>query len=180
MDALPVVVRRHLVVELVRNLNETGSWSGATHVQKCMFFLEHMLNVPAGYDFVIYYYGPFSFDLDRDLVLLQSRGWLTVKREAGYGVHYRPGPRAPRARPDVGDHAWRSLRSVAELFGGKGVKDLELMATTYYVYKGLDGRTRGEAEAVSVVRQLKPHLSEDAIRSAWRELQRIEQCLARG
>lgn len=174
----PVSVRRQLIVELVRRLNATGSWSGATHIQKCVFFLRHMFDVDVGYDFVIYYYGPFSFDLDKDLVLLRFRGWLTVDREPGYGVHYRPGPKAPQPTDEMIEAVSPSIDRVAELFGKKGVKELELMATTYYVRKGLDGRSREEAEALTAISRLKPHFCVDEIREAWRELTRIERSLS--
>jgi uncharacterized protein YwgA len=143
-----------------------------------VFFLKHLLSVPVGYDFVIYHYGPFSFDLDGDLVLLCFRRWLTTDREPGYGPHYRPGPEAPQATDKGIAAVVPSIDQVVDLFGARRARQLELMATTYYVFKGLDGRQRDEGEALATVGRLKPHFSEDEIREAWRELALIERRLS--
>jgi len=59
--------RESLLALLVEALNQRGSWSGSTHIQKSAFFLQDLGETPLDYDFVIYRYGPFSFELRDDL-----------------------------------------------------------------------------------------------------------------
>jgi len=164
---------RLLVVELVRELNLVGSWSGATHVQKCTFFLREMAAVPVPYEFVIYHYGPFSFDLDEDLALMRFQGWLEIRSEEGYGVHYRPGSRRLPRLPDGLEQFKRALKWVAGRFGRLDAKRLELLATTYYVQRRMaKGGLPSERETVvSTVRRLKPHFRDADVAQAIETLQ---------
>lgn len=169
---------RALVVELVRHLNRVRSWSGATQIQKCTFFLRHLLGVPLPYDFVIYHYGPFSFELDEDLVLMRFRGWLDVEREEDYGVHYHPGPKAPGELPTSVEKFRDEVETVVSLFGKADVKRLELLATSYYLRQKLAEKGRSRGEIVAAVKRLKPHFEESQIFGALSELDRIERTRA--
>ena len=168
-----------LVVTLVRELNRVQSWSGATHVQKCVFFLRELTRVPVPYEFVIYHYGPFSFDLDDDLAFMRMRGWLEVESGDGYGVHYHPGPQAPGELPESVARFHDSVRWVAERFGKAEAKRLELLATSFYVWKrmGTGGEAPREPDVIAAVKGLKPHFSEAAIGAALQELHAIQRCL---
>ena len=155
-----------LVVELVRQLNRVRSWSGATHVQKSTFFLRHLFGVPLPYEFVIYHYGPFSFELDEDLALMRFRGWLEAELGDGYGVHYHPGPKAPRQLPRTVRQFRDEVKSVARLFGKADAKWLGLLATSYYVQEKMAAGGRSSDEIVAAVKRLKPHFGESGISAA--------------
>ena len=164
---------RLLIVELVSELNRVGSWSGATHVQKCTFFAREMAGIPVPYEFVIYHYGPFSFDLDEDLALMRFEGWLEITSEEGYGVHYHPGrKRLPRFPNEVEPYR-RALKWVAERFGVLDAKRLELLATTYYVQRRMAAgdRPSGRETVISTVRRLKPHFADSDVAQAMATLQ---------
>ena len=172
--------RKWVVVELVRQLNETGSRTGSTHIQKCTFFLQFLFRLPLGYSFVIYHYGPYSFDLEDELAILRWRGWLTVEPDRdGYGVHYRIGPAASNRQAGLTEDQEGAVRSAVDYLGSRPVRMLELLATTYYLYKGLDGKRRTVEQAVNAVLALKPHFSEAEVQGALQELARIEEAVAR-
>lgn len=170
---MPLNDRYRLIVELVRRLNESDSWTGSTHLQKCIFFFQYLFKVPMGYRFVIYHYGPFSFELDEELALLRIRGWLEISPEPGYGVHYRPGKEAPNIESGTVCNHEDELNIVARLLGGLSVKQVELLATTYYVVNGLDGRERDLNTAFQKIHQLKPHFKEGEIEEGYRQLEEL-------
>ena len=55
-----------LVLLLLDQMSKQDSWCGETHVQKCAFFLQEGLEVPLDFEFIMYKYGPFSFELRGD------------------------------------------------------------------------------------------------------------------
>lgn len=168
--------RRSLIVALIQQLNRRGSWSGSTHVQKCAFFLQHLYGLDMGYSFVIYHYGPYSFDLEEELALGRWQGWVTVEPDpSGYGVHYQPGTNHPEGGSGLSDAHRRVVDAVVDRLGGLRVRQLELLATTYYLQKGLDGRIRDEEKLVADVLALKPHFDQEDVQKAIQELAEIER-----
>ena len=77
--------RSALVVALVNRLSQRGSWCGETHIQKTTYFLQGLLNVPTGFEFILYKHGPFSFDLRDELARLRAYGYLDLSPEPPYG-----------------------------------------------------------------------------------------------
>ena len=53
MTALENIERWALVAKLVQGMREKRGWAGETHIQKTLFFLKHLLQVPVGYTFVL-------------------------------------------------------------------------------------------------------------------------------
>jgi len=49
MDSLK---RTAIILELIERMKEQGSWCGETHIQKCSYFLQEMMAVPMGFDFI--------------------------------------------------------------------------------------------------------------------------------
>ncbi|MBO8140936.1 MAG: hypothetical protein H0Z37_01985 [Firmicutes bacterium] len=168
--------RRSVTVALIRELNRHGSWSGSTHVQKCVFFLQHLYGVDLGYPFVIYHYGPYSFELEEELALGRWQGWVNVEPDpSGYGVHYKPGAIGGDDGPELPEAHRRAIGDVVEHLGCRRVRELELLATAYFFQKGLDGRDRTDRDVVEAVVALKPHFTQDEVREALRELAEVEQ-----
>lgn len=178
MRALAVWERRQLVVRLVHELNLIGSRCGSTHVQKCSFFLQAASGVPLGYNFVIYHYGPYSFGLEDDLAVLRSKGWLeAVPDPEGYGVHYQVGRAYEEAGLNVAEQYREAIRRVVRSLGTRRVRELELLATACFLYRGVDGRTRDERVTVQEVLGLKPHFSAREVRAALQEVAQLESAL---
>ena len=55
--------RDAVLLSLVGEMINKGSWCGETHIQKAAYFLQVLLEVPLEFDFILYKHGPFSFDL---------------------------------------------------------------------------------------------------------------------
>ncbi|MEA2328301.1 MAG: hypothetical protein QOE68_3260 [Thermoanaerobaculia bacterium] len=54
-----------IVATPVKECRAREAFCGETMVQKSVFFLQELLNVPLAFDFQLYIYGPFSYELQR-------------------------------------------------------------------------------------------------------------------
>lgn len=128
--------RDAILMELVGRLRECGSWCGETHIQKATYFLQELLNVPTGFPFMLYWYGPFSFELRDELTELRADGLLRLIPQEPYGPRFEPTELStelraefPKTLKKYNDH----ITYLAERLGGKGVAELERLATALYV-----------------------------------------------
>jgi hypothetical protein len=167
--------RAALLTELVEQMRGHDSWCGETHLQKATYFLQELLSVELGYDFVVYKHGPFSFDLRDEL-----EGFASDKL-----IRYQPQvpPYGPRITvTDEGEGVQemyqRTLASqadkiafVAEKLDARGVIDLERLATALYVT--LDAPEESMEQRARLLRELKPHIPEPAALRAVRTVDEI-------
>jgi hypothetical protein len=170
-----------LILQFVRELEKVGSFAGETHIQKGLFFAQSMYGVHTGFKFVPYRYGPFSFEIRQALNDLQAMGLLTVIPDPnGYGVHYAITERGKKwlkmLEGSIRDEA-ETLRKVAEKFGRRTAKELELLATIQFVRRYLDEKGEGdkEKEIVSYTRSMKPWLKGEEILSGLEKLRQTEK-----
>ena len=85
--------RAAILTELMDQLRANGSWCGETHVQKATYFLQEVLGVPTGFEYILYKHGPYSFDLTADLTALRADFLMEFNhRSPGYGPGLVPTP----------------------------------------------------------------------------------------
>ena len=163
-----------LLTRLIEGLCSKGDWCGETHVQKTAFFVQELLGVPLGFQFILYKHGPFSFDLRDELTALRADGLLELEPRT-YGAQLVPTKQCGYIQgiyPKTMEKYERSIGFIVEKFGGKGVVELERLATAFYV-----GKRSGEGEPVDSrarkVTELKPHITIEKARDAVREVDQI-------
>ena len=165
-----------LLTRLMERLRENGSWCGETHIQKSTLFLQDLMEVPLGFDFIMYKHGPFSFDLRYELTALRADELIRIELQRPYGPRYAPTDHSKYIQGlspiTLGKYEDR-IEFVAEQLGGKGVTELERLATALYV-------THHRAETGASVddrsRQLtefKPHVSSESARAAVEDVDRV-------
>ena len=148
-----------IVARLVEMMRADGSWAGETHVQKTIFFLKRLLNVPTRYDFVLYMHGPYSFDLHDDLGAMRANSILALKPQAHYGASFELGQFGERAinrSKETVEQYEEQLRFMSKHIGGENIRTLERYSTALYV-KFLNP----DADDTSVqdeIMRLKPHI----------------------
>src|SRR5437773_6101487 len=76
-----------IVAALTHRLRSRGSWCGETHIQKATYFLQELLQVHTGFEFILYKHGPFSFDLRDTITEMRADGVLEI--------HQQPYPYGP-------------------------------------------------------------------------------------
>ncbi len=161
-----------VLTKLIGELRRHGSWAGETHVQKASYLLQEVTGVPLGYEFVLYHYGPFSFDLRDELTALRADRLIDLEPQREYGPKLAATGQAERLHEDFGRTLGRygpAIAFVARKLGGKGVYQLEKLATALYVTKEL-GETASVEERAEELHRLKPHVSPEEAQAAIEEI----------
>ncbi len=167
--------KRALTLRLMTALKENGSWCGETHIQKAMYCVQTIMELPTDFEFVLYKHGPFSFDLSDEIGALRADELLDIKLNA-----YPYGPSLfvtkygqalmDRFPKTVGEYADK-INFIAEKFGARGVAELERLATALYVTSENSHST--EEERANTIHKLKPHVSKEAAMIAVCEIDSI-------
>jgi uncharacterized protein YwgA len=170
--------RSGIVATLVKDCRAQKAFCGETMIQKSVFFMQELLNVPLGFDFQLYIYGPFSFELQRHLASMMADDMITV-RPMEYGATFEPGEQLGflerHAARAIGTHR-NAVDFVVKNLAGRGVKQLERLATALYFTVTTDD-TSIEGRA-TWIREVKPHISADEARKAVEEVDRWRAELA--
>jgi len=150
-----------VVVSLVGEMLENGSWCGETHIQKVAYFLQSLMRVPIGYAFVLYKHGPYSFELHDDLTAMRANHFLDTKSRDPYGPSFQQGElgslvtaRFPKSIDQFKPH----IDFIANQLGDKGVVELERLATAQLVTLKHATPQASVDERARKVRKLKPHI----------------------
>ncbi len=152
-----------ILTRLVSEMREQGSWCGETHIQKAVYLMQELLDVPLDFEYTLYKHGPFSFDLRDELTAL--RGDEYFKLEAmpiPYGPKLQVKERADYIQKKFPRTLGRNeqfIDFIAETAADRGVDELEGLATALYVTRNLG--TDHESERAEELHRLKPHISED-------------------
>ena len=160
----------------MEQLRAHASWCGETHVQKATYFLQEVLGVPTGFEYILYKHGPYSFDLTAELTALRADFLMEYNhRSPGYGPALVPTSTSAELRAryprTLGQYA-RRIEFIARVFGAKGVAELEKLAPAIYVTREL-GASAGASERASRLHALKPHVNPADAIAAVHECDRI-------
>lgn len=166
-----------VLTRLLDRLRDHGSWGGETHVQKAAYCLQTLLGVPLDFQFVLYRYGPFSFDLRDELTALRADDLLGLEIRAPYGpklVTTEQGKIWQDRYPKTLGRYEAAIEFVARALGQEDVAGLEKVATALYVTEQLGAASPVEARAARL-HEVKSHIPLDAAREAVRRLDRIRE-----
>lgn len=170
--------RTAIVSALAKSLASRGSWCGETHLQKATFFLERLMGVRLGFDFILYKHGPYSFDFRDHLAAMRADRYLDVRvQPEPYGPSLQPTPRGERLAlrsPAVARHR-AAIDWVAETLGGRRVSELERLATALYFESRMPAST--PADRAKQIHELKPHVSYQQALEAVDEVLRLRTSL---
>lgn len=156
------------IVALVENANTRRL--GKTQLQKLVYFLQES-GVPLGYEYEIYHYGPYSFELSEDMDSLDSLDVLNVESDpAGFGFDISAGKFAGRFKLDP-KYQKKMARVISEL-GADTPAKLEVKATIHFVKSVLAQRTGdSKSQVIKKVRALKPRFTEEFIKRCFLDLE---------
>lgn len=144
-------------------------------MMKSLYFLQTLRRVPLGYKFGLYTYGPFDSMVLDDLRHAQAVGAIKVLEvlyPTGMGYEMTPGDRADaviEASADFVKRHSKDIENIVDLIGNRTAGELEMFSTIIYVDQDAAfGRRRlSKDELENTVVRIKPHLSMDAIRTAF-------------
>jgi hypothetical protein len=164
-----------LLTRLVEKLRAQGSWCGETHVQKSTLFLQDLMGVPLGFDFILYKHGPFSFDLRDELTALRADELIRLEPQRPYGPQIALTERSKyiqEACSKTLDEYEGHITFVTDKLGNKGVADLERLATALFITLRPEAG-RSVNERAGQITLLKPHISDESALIAVREVDGI-------
>ena len=178
MDSMNEFERRALICHLIDTMRDEESWAGETQIQKSVMFLQKLLNVPLGYDFVLYLHGPFSFELRSELTLMRVRLYLDVEPRAHYGPSFtlgRRGEETVKSKPIPSEYQ-RAIEFVAKEVSGSDVRALERLSTAYFLQ--IDDESSDTQAIAAEINRLKPHISIPQALQAIEEVSELRQKVA--
>lgn len=155
------------VVAALAALNSHGDRIGRTHIHKLIYLAQTWSILPALHPFSLYLHGPYSRELDGELMALRAAGFVRATPDpSGYGSRYAANPSyVDAARRAIGSpQVLKRLDVVAATLAPLSVRMLEAISTAEYVRQSR--RALNQAEQVAAVRELKPHLTVGEVEKA--------------
>lgn len=165
-----------LTVKLADSLRENGSWCGETHIQKTCYFLQELLHVPMGFNFVRYRHGPFSFDFRDELTALRADGLLALELRNLCGPQFvatERGRRIERTFPKIVGKYRSQIEFVACKLGDRNVAELGRLATALFIRLDPKGSIKSADQRAARLNEIKGHIPLDAAKEAVREVEGI-------
>lgn len=173
--------RQAVLLRLVDAMHEHGSWCGETHLQKATYFLEELAGVPLNLPFLLYKYGPYSFDLRDELTAMRADGLLEMRiQPPPYSPSLATGSGAKRImelwpRTLAGNES--RIAFVAGRLGRLGVTELERLGTALFVTREPGAKSGDDDARARRIHELKPHVSVGDARGAIADVDRmIAEC----
>ena len=149
-----------LFCEMLDRMIAKGSWAGETHLQKGLFFLQSMRDVPTGYTFQLYRYGPFSFDLSDEIVQMKGdRVIIPFYRPYPYGPSLASSDLSQRLKkhfPETLKKYSDDIDFVTNNFGDLSASELGKLATAYYFI--LQDQGSSDEEIAIKINGVKSHI----------------------
>jgi uncharacterized protein YwgA len=138
-----------------KSLADAGSWTGRIHSHKHLFVTQILRFAEVPFDFELYHYGPYAFDLDRTISLMEGAGEIASEfRKPGYGPSYCVTAFGDDAVQVLDPDEVAVAEHVAKLLAKFDSSELELIATCLWVIIR-EGET-DQAAIVSRVKEIKP------------------------
>jgi uncharacterized protein YwgA len=172
MNAL---VEQAVLVGLARRLNEQGSWTGETHLQKAAYLMHELRGTDFSFGFILYKHGPFSFELRDELTDMRSDGLIArAVDDPRYGPRLTTTARGEQLEQSLASTLSRysgDLDWIAQTLNRRGVVELERLATAMWMTR-LHERATADQRANEVI-EVKPHISYDEALAAVEEIDQL-------
>ena len=169
------LARAALLTNLVQALRKNNSWAGETHIQKATYLLQNLLKVPFDYRFILYWHGPFSFDVRDELSAFQGDNLFILEPQGKYGPRYAPSELAEKIQKlyprTLGKYS-KQIEFITGKLQDSGVARLEKIATAYYVTEDL-GQGSPVTPRQDNLAKLKPHIPPEEAKEAILEIDQM-------
>jgi len=146
---------------------------GRTAIMKLAYFLQTVKQVPLGYNFRLYTYGPYDSDVLTHLSQAESMRAIkskVVSNPSGYGYEFEPGSSLDELKglimAELTVHQ-EAVNWVVSEFSNMTASDLELVSTIVYADReaGQKSETLRIESLCQQVSQIKPRFALDYIRN---------------
>jgi len=145
---------------------------GKIRMQKLVYFLQWIFNVPLGYDYKMHYYGPYSDELNDDLIAMQMNNNLEIGADpSGYGYHIIPGTEAVTTRDEILGKYSENISKCLSEFDKFNPNELEIISTLHFA-KYVAG-VPDEDKIIEKTSMLKPVFPKVTIKQTYKKLESI-------
>lgn len=157
-------------------LRAAGTGLGRTAIMKCLYALQEVEGLPLGYRFGLYTYGPYDAQVLNDLAYAEALGRVTARlttfANGHQGYLYRVTGNKEVA---LDERARAAVERVAKTFAPRTAGELEMVSTILFVDRHhlRAGRKVELDKLVAEVRAIKPHLTDERIRSEIENLRKL-------
>lgn len=168
------MARAAILTTLRDGLEARGSWAGETHMQKATFFLQEGAGVPLPFEFILYKFGPFSFDLRDELISFRAKHLMGIEIQDRYGPRLSTTDegRALQERfPRTLDRFRPQIEVVTGFLNSKGVGELERLGTALMFQ--LENHDLDDESIAERICKVKPHVDEKAAIQSSAEVRRF-------
>ena len=152
--------KKAILLSLVEKMREHNSWASETHIQKCVYFLQEGRSVPLDYNYILYKYGPFSFELRDEISEMVSEDYIKLVPQYPYGPSHKEGrlsPNLKRRFPKTLRKYADSIEFIAREISDNKVAKLEEYATALYFLS--EEEITDDHECAEEIVAVKPHIS---------------------
>lgn len=152
--------RFKVLLYIINKLHKKMNRSGETHIQKLVYLMIMKNKIQFNYDYILYDYGPWSFDLMDDLKFLENAHLVKKFPDpSGFGFKYIPNEDMNFVKDinkTVRDEIpWsHKIDEVINDYKGTHAKRLALLATFIYVCH--KHPKKNKAEVIELVKKIKP------------------------
>ena len=145
---------------------------GKIRMQKLVYFLQWIFDVPLGYDYKMHYYGPYSDELNDDLIAMQMSKNVEIGADpSGYGYHIIPGTEAVTTQDEIfGEYSEKTSKCLSE-FDKFSPNELEILSTLHFA-KYIAG-VSDEDKIIEKTSMLKPVFPKVTIEQMYKKLESI-------
>jgi uncharacterized protein YwgA len=145
---------------------------GKIQMQKLVYFLQEIFQVPFGYDYKMHHYGPYSDELNDDLIIMQLNNHVEVGADpSGYGYHIILGSESVAKMDEVIGKYSSQMNKCLDALGESEPSRLEVLSTLHFV-KYIAG-VSDESTVIEKTAMLKPIFSRQFIEESYRKLESI-------
>jgi uncharacterized protein YwgA len=160
------------IASSVEALQKSGSWTGRIHIHKHLFVLKVLGIAEVPFEFELYQYGPYSFDLDDSIGEMETYGQLEkYYPKPGYGPRYRLTGNNEPTEQRLPREDLERVRACASRLSQFNSNQLELIATCIWAQR-VEGISE-EKDIINRVRMLKPKYGEFDVQRALVEAKAV-------
>lgn len=166
-----------LIAYIARSI-QPGHKLGKKALQKLVHLVSEIADVPVGYKFRLYTYGPFSRELATDVDILDSLDALTVSFSAernGYEISADAHAEDFINKAEGYIEAYREgIDKILKEFGPRLAKELELSSMlTFIIKENLVDNIGDDAKVVGKFLEIKPHYSKSQVEEGLVEIRQL-------
>jgi len=159
-----------IIVQLSQRLAGVSPQFGKTALQKMVYLLTQVYNVPTGYEHTLYTYGPYSADLTTDVDYVAAFKGVVLKEVARGGYEIVLGENAQTILNESAEFLGifaEEIDSIVQHFGSFSARELELRSTLIYLAKN---QKLARAELCKQLISIKPYFQVAEVDEAIEEL----------